>query len=114
TPLHHLLFHALGPVPLVMTSGNQSDEPIAYEDEDACRRLVAIADLFLAHNRPIHVRCDDSVTRVVAGQESPLRRSRGHAPRAIPLPLECPCPTLAVGGQFKGTFALGRGRHAFL
>jgi hydrogenase maturation protein HypF len=114
TPLHHLLTGALDGVPLVMTSGNRSDEPIAYDDRDACDRLSGIADVFLVHNRPIQVRCDDSVTRVVAGVESPIRRSRGYAPMPIPLPRECPRPILAVGGQFKGTFALGRGRHAFL
>jgi hydrogenase maturation protein HypF len=113
TPLHHLLLRAMGS-PLVMTSGNRSDEPIAYEEPDALRRLGDIADLFLTHNRPIHVRCDDSVTRVVGGLESPLRRSRGYAPQPVLLPMECPLPALAVGGQFKGTFALGRGRHAFL
>jgi hydrogenase maturation protein HypF len=114
TPLHHLLLRALAGVPLVMTSGNRSDEPIAYEEEDALARLAGIADWFLTHNRPIHVRCDDSVTRVVDGQELPLRRSRGYAPQPVPLPLECPGPILAVGGQLKGTFALGRGRQAFL
>jgi hydrogenase maturation protein HypF len=114
TPLHHLLLHAAGGIPLVMTSGNRSDEPIAYRDKDALERLAGIADVFLTHNRPIHVRCDDSVTHLVAGQEQPLRRSRGYAPQPIPLPVECPCPILAVGGQFKGTIALGRGRHAFL
>jgi hydrogenase maturation protein HypF len=114
TPLHHLLLRAVEGAPLVMTSGNRSDEPIAYEDSDALRRLADIADLFLLHDRPIHVRCDDSVTRVVDGGEVPLRRSRGYAPQSIPLPLECPLPILAVGGQLKGTFALGRGRHAFL
>ncbi len=114
TPLHHLLLHALDGIPLVMTSGNCSDEPIAYEDHEALRRLADVADLFLTHNRPIHVRCDDAVTRVVGGLELPLRRSRGYAPQPIVLPLECPCPILAVGGQFKGAFALGRGRHAIL
>jgi hydrogenase maturation protein HypF len=114
TPLHHLLIHELPDVPLVMTSGNRSDEPIAHDDRDALRRLAGIADLFLAHDRPIHVRCDDSVTQVVDGQEAPLRRSRGYAPQPIALPLECPRPILAVGGQLKGTFALGRGRHAVL
>jgi hydrogenase maturation protein HypF len=113
TPLHHLLLREVGG-PLVMTSGNRSDEPIAYEDADAVRRLAGIADLFLTHDRPIHVRCDDSVTRVVGGAELPLRRSRGYAPLPIPLPFECPRPILAVGGQLKATFALGRGRHAFL
>jgi hydrogenase maturation protein HypF len=114
TPLHHLLLHAVDGIPLVMTSGNQSDEPIAYEDGDAVCRLAGIADVFLTHDRPIHVRCDDSVTRVVAGRELPLRRSRGYAPQAVALPWACPAPTLAVGGQLKGTFALSRGRHAFL
>ena len=78
------------------------------------KRLAGIADLFLTHNRPIHVRCDDSVVRIVDGEELPLRRSRGYAPQPIALPLECSTPILAVGGQLKGTFALGRGRHAFL
>ncbi|HXG12859.1 MAG TPA: carbamoyltransferase HypF [Gemmataceae bacterium] len=114
TPLHHLLLHDLGGVPLVMTSGNRSDEPIAYEDADALDRLAGIADLFLTHDRPIHLRCDDSVTRIVAGAELPLRRSRGHAPQPLPLPIACPVPTLALGGQLKATFALGLGRHAFL
>jgi hydrogenase maturation protein HypF len=114
TPLHHLLLRAVDGVPLVMTSGNRSDEPITYEDRDAVERLAGIADLFLTHDRPIRVRCDDSVTRIVAGGELPVRRSRGYAPQPITLPLECPLPILAVGGQLKGTFALGRGRHAFL
>lgn len=114
TPLHHLLMHELGDTPVVLTSGNRTDEPIAYDDGDAIHRLSEIADLFLAHDRPIHVRCDDSVTRVVAGAELPVRRSRGDAPMPIPLPVPFRGPVLAVGGQFKGTFALGRDRHAFL
>ncbi len=114
TPLHHLLLHEMAGVPLVMTSGNRSDEPIAYDDQDARRRLAGIADVFLTHDRPIRVRCEDSVTRCVDGAELPIRRSRGDAPQPIPLPLACPVPTLAVGGQLKGTFALGRGAHAFL
>jgi hydrogenase maturation protein HypF len=114
TPLHHLLLHDLGGLPLVMTSGNRSDEPIAYEDADALERLRGIADFFLTHDRPIHVRCDDSVTRVAVGAELPLRRSRGHAPQPVALPFDCPRPILALGGQLKATFALARGRHAFL
>jgi hydrogenase maturation protein HypF len=113
TPLHHLLLRAVGGIPLVMTSGNRSDEPIAYQ-EDAPQKLTGIADIYLVHNRPIHVRCDDSVTRVVDGVELPLRRSRGYAPRPIELPFDCPRPVLAMGGQLKVTFALGRGRQAFL
>jgi hydrogenase maturation protein HypF len=114
TPLHHLVLRATEGAPLVMTSGNRSDEPIAYEDRDAVERLAGIADLFLTHDRPIRVRCDDSVTRIVDGGELPLRRSRGYAPQPIALPLDCPVPILAVGGQLKGTFALGRGHNAFL
>src|SRR5262249_59479071 len=79
TPLHHLLLRAVGGAPLVMTSGNRSDEPIAYQDEDAVRLLAGIADVFLVHDRPIHVRCDDSVTRAVEGVELPVRRPRGYA-----------------------------------
>jgi hydrogenase maturation protein HypF len=114
TPLHHLLLRELDGMALVMTSGNRSDEPIAHENQDAVERLSGIADVFLVHNRPIRVRCDDSVTRIVSGVELPLRRSRSYAPQPVPLPLECPVPILAVGGQLKNTFALGRDRHAFL
>jgi hydrogenase maturation protein HypF len=113
TPLHHLLLDAADR-PLVMTSGNRSDEPIAYEDGDALERLADITDVFLIHDRPIHVRCDDSVTRAVNGVEMPVRRSRGYAPEPVPLPLACPVPILAVGGQLKATFALGRDRHGFI
>ncbi len=107
TPLHHLLLDAFDGLPLVMTSGNRSHEPIAYRDDDALNRLSEIADVFLRHNRPIHVRCDDSVTRMIDGVESPIRRSRGYAPLPLRLPHPCPAPMLAVGGQFKGVFALG-------
>jgi hydrogenase maturation protein HypF len=113
SPLHHLLMEAVEGLPLVMTSGNRSDEPIAFGD-DAVERLGGIADLYLVHDRAIHVRCDDSVTRVVDGDESPIRRSRGYAPMPIALPHRCPQALLAVGGQLKGTFALGRDRHAIL
>lgn len=114
TPLHHLLLEAMSPVPLVMTSGNRADEPIAYRDDEALLRLADIADLFLTHDRQIHVRCDDSVTRIVTGRELPVRRSRGLAPAPIRLPLSCPRPILAVGGQLKGAFALGSGSQAIL
>jgi hydrogenase maturation protein HypF len=114
TPLHHLLLRGGGRSPLVMTSGNRSDEPIVYREDEAVRRLTGIADLFLVHDRPIHVRCDDSVTRVVGEKELPIRRSRGYAPRPVPLPVMCSSPILAVGGQLKATFALARDRKAFL
>ncbi|MGC8639228.1 MAG: carbamoyltransferase HypF, partial [Isosphaeraceae bacterium] len=113
TPIHHMLVREMNGTPLVMTSGNRSDEPIAFRD-DSVERLRGIADLFLTHNRPIHVRCDDSVTRVVDGQELPIRRSRGYAPLPIDLPRRCPRPILALGGQLKATFALGRDKEAVL
>jgi hydrogenase maturation protein HypF len=113
TPLHHLLMEAVDR-PLVMTSGNRSDEPIAHENEAALERLRGIADVFLLHDRAIHVRCDDSVTRVVAGKELPIRRSRGYAPQPVKIPLVSPAPILATGGQLKGTFALARESHVFL
>ena len=71
---------------MVLTSGNVSDEPIAYEDGDALRRLGGIADFFLTHDRPIHIRTDDSVVRVLGGRETPIRRSRGYAPQPLTLP----------------------------
>jgi hydrogenase maturation protein HypF len=114
TPVHHLLLRTVSPLPLLMTSGNRSDEPIAYLDHEAIAGLGSIADLFLSHDRPIRVRCDDSVTRVVNGDESPIRRSRGYAPEPVRLPIACPVPILAVGGQLKGVFALGRERQAIL
>ena len=121
TPLHHLLLRdfaaAVGPdrpAVLVMTSGNLSEEPIAYRDDDARTRLASIAEGMLTHNRAIHMRCDDSVTRIAAGGEQLFRRSRGYAPEPIPLPFACPVPLLAVGGHLKNTFCLGKGRQAFI
>jgi hydrogenase maturation protein HypF len=106
TPVHHLLAHGVAR-PLVMTSGNVSDEPIAYEDEDARRRLTPLADVMLTHDRPIHMRCDDSVVRPLSSGVIPLRRSRGFAPARVGLPHALARPTLAVGGMLKATFALG-------
>ena len=117
TPVHHLLFDALKPFDvrvLVMTSGNHSDEPIATDNDDAIERLHGIADLFIVHDRPIHVRCDDSVVAQVSANRLVVRRSRGYAPAPIPLPFEVAEPILAVGGQLKNTFAVARGRHAFV
>jgi hydrogenase maturation protein HypF len=113
TPLHHLLLHDAG-IPLVMTSGNRSDEPIAYRDEEARAQLGAIADAFLIHGRPIHMRCDDSVTRVVSGKPYPLRRSRGYAPAPLGVSARFGQHTLACGGELKNTFCLAKEGHAFL
>lgn len=114
TPLHHLLLHDIGDSPLVMTSGNRSDEPIAFLDDDVFDRLRGIADVFLTHDRPINLGCDDSVVRVSAARNMPLRRSRGYAPNSVLLPTACSRPTLAVGGQLKNTFAIAQDRRAVL
>ncbi len=109
TPLHHLLLADVGRA-LVLTSGNRSDEPIAYEDDEARARLGGIADAFLAHDRPIHRRCEDSVVR--AG--FPIRRSRGYAPVSLPLPVEARRPIVAAGAELKSTFCVAHGAAAFL
>ena len=112
-PLHHVLLTDAG-VTLVMTSGNVSDEPIAYRDEDAVARLAEIADLFVSHDRPIETRTDDSVARVVGGAQVMVRRSRGHVPEPLPLPLDCGRPMLACGAELKNTFALSKGATAWV
>jgi hydrogenase maturation protein HypF len=119
TPLHHLLLDATaavsgGPGLLVMTSGNRSDEPIAYEDDDAAERLGPIADAFVTHDRPIHIRCDDSVTRSFRAEEYLMRRARGYAPEPVLVEPAFPMPVLATGAELKHTFCLGAGRRAFV
>ncbi len=114
TPLHHLLLEALAGLPIVLTSGNRSEEPIAYEDDDALARLGDVADAFLVHDRPIRTRCDDSVARVVRGRPVPVRRSRGFAPAPLVLRRPAKRSVLALGGHLKATFALGHGKGAIL
>jgi len=115
SPLHHLLWcgEERCPEALVMTSGNLSEEPIATDNAEALARLGAIADAFLLHDRPIETRCDDSVTRVAAEAELPVRRSRGYAPFPVRLPFETR-PILACGAELKSTVCLARGPYAFL
>jgi hydrogenase maturation protein HypF len=132
-PIHHLLFapHPAGDMnplslrdrdrvrerenltALVMTSANISDEPICCEDGEALERLNGIADFCLLHDRPIHIREDDSVIRVFQGKPLFYRRSRGYAPRGVRLPFPVP-PLLAVGAELKGTVCLARGEQAVL
>ncbi|OBF79170.1 carbamoyltransferase HypF [Mycobacterium sp. 852002-51163_SCH5372311] len=140
SPIHHLLLAPLPgaatPVPdaLVLTSANRSDEPICFTEDDAARRLPALCDAVLDHDRPIHVPCDDSVVRVVSGasrrksththgvsrafasaraDELPIRRSRGYAPLPVDLGIDGPA-VLAVGGELKNTFCLTDGPRAYL
>jgi hydrogenase maturation protein HypF len=114
TPLHHLLMQAVDGRPLVMTSGNLSDEPIAIDNAEALERLSPIADAFLLHDREIRQRYDDSVVRVVAGTTELVRRSRGYAPFPLHLPFDTDVHILAAGPEQKSTFCLARGTHAFV
>ncbi len=138
TPLHYLLFHnsnverltlrqssgrAFNVQPLVMTSGNLSEEPIATDNEDARNRLSKLADAFLMHNRDIHIRCDDSVVRVfednrhseIVNRKSvyPIRRSRGYSPFPVKIPFDAP-QILAAGSELKNTFCIINRNYAFL
>jgi len=111
TPLHHLLLREVG-LPLVMTSGNLSEEPIAKDNDEALVRLKGIADYFLWHNRGISSRYDDSVY-MVEGESQVLRRARGYAPYPIFLPFSSK-QVLACGAELKNTFCLTKDEHAFL
>ena len=117
TPLHHLLLADMQEgracPAVVLTSGNISDEPIAYENEEAIAHLKGIAEYFLVHDRDIYTRCDDSVTRTVDGRETVVRRSRGYAPQPIVLPFHLSRPILACGAELKNTFCLAKDRFAF-
>ena len=126
TPLHYLLFSASNQnnrfrnhkrpshvPPLVMTSGNLSEEPIAIHNNEARERLSSLADAFLLHDRPIRTRCDDSVIRGYHGVTFPLRRSRGYTPFPVYLNSKSP-QVLATGGELKNTFCIVRDRYAFL
>ncbi len=126
TPLHYLIFYArdqtirandhkkhwLTP-PLVMTSGNVSEEPIAINNDEARIRLSCLADAFLMHDRVIRTRCDDSVMRIFRGSSFPMRRSRGYTPFPVYLASESPS-VLALGAELKNTFCIVRDRYAFL
>src|SRR5579871_1457214 len=112
SPLHHLLMEECR-CPLVATSGNRSDEPIAIGNEEATTRLKDIADHFLMHNRPIVRPCDDSVVRLTRGRAGILRRARGYAPLGVRVNRSL-SPILAVGGHLKNTVAIAVGQDVFL
>ncbi|UCD54255.1 MAG: carbamoyltransferase HypF, partial [Dehalococcoidia bacterium] len=112
TPLHHLLLREAN-LPLVMTSGNLSEEPIARDNDEALRRLGNIADYFLLHNRDIYAKYDDSVYIVEQGAPQAMRRARGYAPYPIFLPFKAR-QVLACGAEEKNTFCLTKDQHAFL
>ena len=105
--LHHLLMAGVAR-PLVLTSGNLSDDPIAHEDGDAVARLGPMVDGLLTNDRPIHIRCDDSVVRSLPDRTQVLRRSRGYAPEPLRLPVPTPRHILAVGAELKNTVAVAR------
>jgi hydrogenase maturation protein HypF len=114
SPLHVLLLQAVGR-PLVMTSGNWSDEPVVHRDEQARALLGGLADGVLSHDREVHVRTDDSVVRSAPGGRLQLvRRARGWAPQPLRLPVAAPRPVLAVGAHLKSTVALARGGSVVL
>jgi hydrogenase maturation protein HypF len=112
SPLHHLLLSDLG-LPVVATSGNLSEEPIAITEEEAVLRLGTIADLLLVHDRPIARHADDSVVSVVASQPQMWRRARGFAPLPVVLPKRSPV-VLGLGGHQKSAVALSVGDRCFL
>ena len=109
TPLHHLMLRRMAH-PIVLTSGNLSEEPQCIANDEARERLSGIADYFLFHDRDIARRIDDSVQRIDAGEPRMLRRARGCAPAALPLPagFEAAPAVLAMGGELKNTFCLLR------
>ncbi|MCL2150158.1 MAG: carbamoyltransferase HypF [Dehalococcoidia bacterium] len=112
TPLHHLLVQEADR-PLVMTSGNLSEEPIARDNHEATARLGKIADYFVFHDRDIYVRYDDSVAMCTAEKISLIRRARGYAPHPIKLSFKAP-RILACGAELKSTFCLTRDDYAFI
>ena len=112
-PVHYLLLEGDFP-PMVMTSGNLSEEPICRENDEAVERLSGIADFYLLHDRPIQTVCDDSVAAVQRGGPVVLRRGRGYAPRPLELPVASAAPVLAVGAELRNAVCLVRGREAFV
>ncbi|MBU2598833.1 MAG: carbamoyltransferase HypF [Actinobacteria bacterium] len=112
TPLHYTLLRSFDK-PLVMTSGNISEEPIAIENEEAIKRLGHIVDYFLFHNRDIYGRYDDSVTKIFDNKVQMVRRARGYCPYPVKLDYHSK-KILAVGPHLKNTYCLADGENAFV
>jgi len=112
-PFHYLLFDELGIPAIVLTSGNQSDEPIVIDNDQAIGHLSGIADAFLTYNRDIHNRTDDSVVMTVSGKERLIRRSRGYSPEPVVLPVNAE-GIFAAGAELVNCFAFGKGKQAIL
>ncbi|MEO1377835.1 MAG: carbamoyltransferase HypF, partial [Cyanobacteria bacterium J06635_10] len=115
TPLHHLIMRRMNR-PIVLTSGNLTDEPQCIDNHEAREKLGKVADYFLFHNREIINRVDDSVVRVVGEKLQIIRRARGYAPAPINLPsgFENVPQILAMGSELKNTFCLLRDGEAIL
>ena len=114
TPIHHLLFNNIN-TPLIMTSGNISEEPIASENEEALEKLSGICDYFLIHNRDIYSKYDDSVIKIFNNKEMVIRRARGYAPYPVKIDIDIGNKVvLAVGAQEKNTFCLLKKNYAII
>lgn len=113
TPLHHIMLRKLRK-PVIATSANITDEPIVKDEKDAFTRLSDVADYLLTHNRDIVRRCDDSVVRIVAERQMPVRRSRGFVPAPVIVPFKFSKPVLALGANMNNTIALGIDNRVFV
>ncbi|MEO0293001.1 MAG: carbamoyltransferase HypF [candidate division WOR-3 bacterium] len=115
TPLHFILFQKSPLMEvLVMTSGNKEDEPIAFDNEEAIKRLRDIADYFLIHNRDIWIQVDDSICKVIEKEPLIIRRSRGYAPAPIKSPFESKKRIIGFGAHKHNTFSISRGDEIFI
>ena len=117
TPLQFLIFYFLKKyknIPLIMTSGNLSDEPQVYKDLDAYNKLLNIVDYFLVYDREINIRCDDSVLRVYNKDIFFIRRSRGYAPEPVFVNYEYKTNKLCFGTDLKNTFCLAKNNYLIL
>ncbi len=112
-PVHHMFFRLSGTPAIVLTSGNLSDEPIITCDHHAERDLMPVTGCVVSYNREICNRADDSVVRIIGGNISLIRRSRGYAPQ--PVDLESSAEGIfAAGAEQKNSFCIGKNNQAFM